>query len=316
VRSEQEFLDLSAQLEEAISSQNEMQRLLSHYQGLAEHYQDIFNLAPVGKLILDLRGNILRANDKACAILGCKKEFVITKSIFSFVNTKGSSAFYEMLLEHFHHVKFGSTAIRCDVMLKAKWCAFHSSLFSDDLIMVTLIDITDRKNTEHRVIHSSTHDSLTGLYNRAFFTSELERLSLSRLFPITIVSSDINELKKVNDTKGHKAGDALIKRAASVLVASFRAEDVVARLGGDEFIVLLPTTTEEQAQHIIISLKNNPIITSGQLSLSIGIATADSQDKLHRALKLSDKRMYQDKQKYRDRVSQVVLGVNNGNYNQ
>jgi diguanylate cyclase (GGDEF)-like protein len=309
MRSEQVFLDLSAQLEEAISSQNEMQLQLSHYQGVSEHYQDIFNLSPAGKLLLDFKGRILNANIKACKILDCKKEFLITRSIFSFVNTKAPNSFYEMLLGHFHYVKLKSTPLRCDILLKKKWCAFHSCLLSEDLIMVTLINITDRKNLEHKIIHSSTHDSLTGLYNRTFFDSEFERLARSRLFPITIVSSDINDLKRINDSKGHKAGDDLIKLAASVLTHSFRTEDVVSRLGGDEFVVLLPNTTEEHAQHIISSLHNNPSITSGLLSLSIGIATADSQNKLKRTLKLSDKRMYQDKQRYRDRVNRSSLVV-------
>jgi diguanylate cyclase (GGDEF)-like protein/PAS domain S-box-containing protein len=300
MRSEQKILDLTAQLEEAISSQAELLELLAHYQGVAEHYKDIFELSSVGRFITDFNGKICNANIKACELLACKKGFLLERSLFSFVNTKDTTAFHEILMEHFHYVKSGKVTLKCEVKFKNKWCAVHSCLLSEDLILSTVIDISVRKKLEDKVIHNSTHDSLTGVYNRAFFTSELERLSRSRLFPITIVNSDINDLKKVNDTKGHKAGDALIKLAASVLVASFRAEDVIARLGGDEFVVLLPNTTEEQAQHIISSLNTNPNIISGLLSLSIGIATANSQDKLHRALRLSDKRMYQDKQVYRD----------------
>ncbi len=68
----------------------------------------------------------------------------------------------------------------------------------------------------------STHDALTGLYNRAFFDEEMARMERGREFPISVIMIDVDGLKIINDTKGHMSGDVLLKRVANVLVKSFR----------------------------------------------------------------------------------------------
>lgn len=109
------------------------------------------------------------------------------------------------------------------------------------LTMVNCIskDITERKQMEEDLLRLSTHDILTGLYNRNFYEVELERLQISRLYPISIVIADMDDLKSVNDHFGHSAGDILLQRVANYLHQAFRAEDIIARIGGDEFAVLL-----------------------------------------------------------------------------
>lgn len=156
-------------------------------------------------------------------------------------------------------------------------------------------DITNRKELEISLRHDSTHDILTGLYNRAFFETELERFARSRMFPMSIVIADVNNLKTVNDTLGHDAGDDLIRLAAGILFSVFRSEDIVARIGGDEFAVLLPETDEKTAVQAVARLKLSPEINNGQLSIAVGIATAENREQLPEALKLGDERMYRDK---------------------
>lgn len=156
-------------------------------------------------------------------------------------------------------------------------------------------DITKRKELEIALRHDSTHDILTGLYNRAFFETELERFSRSRIFPMSIVTADLNNLKTVNDTLGHEAGDDLIRLAAGILFGVFRSEDIVARIGGDEFAVLLPETDEKTAVQAVGRLKLCPEIINGQVSIAVGIAAAEKSEQLPEALKLSDERMYRDK---------------------
>ena len=156
-------------------------------------------------------------------------------------------------------------------------------------------DITSSKEMEIKLRHDSTHDILTGLYNRAFFDEELERLGHSRKFPLSIVMADVNGLKKVNDTLGHEAGDDLIRMAARIILDAFRAEDIVARIGGDEFAVLLPGTASTVAEDAVKRIMDSPEIIGGQVSIAFGIASAENKDQLAEALKLSDERMYRDK---------------------
>jgi diguanylate cyclase (GGDEF)-like protein/PAS domain S-box-containing protein len=154
-------------------------------------------------------------------------------------------------------------------------------------------EITERKRMEQELQQLSTHDTLTGLYNRNFFEAELTRLQSSRQFPVSIVVCDMDNLKKVNDKRGHPAGDALIRDVAAQLQRSFRAEDIVARIGGDEFAVLLPEMDEPAGQAAVDRLKTN--LQERVINLSIGLATAEEGGLLTDIMRLADDRMYRNK---------------------
>lgn len=146
---------------------------------------------------------------------------------------------------------------------------------------------------------------MTGLYNRGFFEEELARLERGRQFPVCIVMADVEHLKEVNDFQGHTAGDTLLKRAAHVLVAAFRSEDIVARLGGDEFAVTLPNTDVNTAETVLLRVRNslqkhNITETDTPVSISFGISTADKLKSLLEALKEADANMYREKRERYD----------------
>ncbi len=143
-------------------------------------------------------------------------------------------------------------------------------------------------------------DALTGLYNRGFFEAELKRLQGSRQYPISVLLADVDNLKRVNDTYGHAAGDALLKRAAQALRSIARAEDLIARIGGDEFALLLPQTDEVTAQAVVQRLsaeveRSNHKVPDIPLALSVGVSTCSDSCQLQEVLTEADLRMYQKK---------------------
>ena len=73
-------------------------------------------------------------------------------------------------------------------------------------------------------------------------------------YPISVLSFDLDDLKKTNDSLGHSAGDALLKDCAMLINSSMRKDDVFARMGGDEFAIIFPSTTLEAAEK---NLKEN-----------------------------------------------------------
>lgn len=161
-------------------------------------------------------------------------------------------------------------------------------------------DITRRMQEELILRHASTHDTLTGLYNRTYFDEEMQRFARSRRYPISIIMGDVNDLKLVNDTHGHAVGDELLCLAAKAILDAFRAEDIVARIGGDEFAVLLPETDEATAAEAMRRIRSNlaTLNEAGreyQVNVALGMATALEGDDLLQAFALSDRRMYQQK---------------------
>lgn len=158
-------------------------------------------------------------------------------------------------------------------------------------------NITEKKRQDEELNYVSTHDTLTGLFNRAYFDAEMVRMANSRHYPLSIVIGDVDGLKIVNDNFGHTEGDQLIKQAALALQHSFRSEDVVARIGGDEFAVILQNADEATVKDAIKRVRAfqadiNQDKVDYALSISLGSATAENSEQLGGALKLADSRMY------------------------
>ncbi len=159
-----------------------------------------------------------------------------------------------------------------------------------------LVDISERKQAEERLRDLSNRDHLTGLYNRAFFQEELDRLEAGRRFPVSIVMADVDRLKEINDSEGHQAGDDRLRRTAEVL-GTFRSEDVVARIGGDEFAVILPATDADTAAAVLQRVRESLDDHNGRhpgkpLSLSFGVATGEKGASLTEILRKADEGMY------------------------
>ncbi|WP_428421628.1 sensor domain-containing protein [Methylibium sp.] len=110
------------------------------------------------------------------------------------------------------------------------------------LRMTIVRDIRDRHAAQAHIHHLAHHDALTGLPNRLAFMSEIDQLmarAREACEPLALLFIDLDHFKRVNDSLGHPAGDALLQTVAQRIGAVLRASDVVARFGGDEFMVLL-----------------------------------------------------------------------------
>lgn len=168
-------------------------------------------------------------------------------------------------------------------------------------------DIVERKRAEAQLQYLSTHDALTGIFNRALFETELDRLENSREYPISIIVTDLDDLKQTNDSRGHAAGDALLKRTAQALGSTFRASDVLARIGGDEFALILPRTDAGAVLQVLARVQANLAVYNADhptepLNLSVGIATSERGDLLD-MFRRADAAMYAEKRAHKNRTN-------------
>ncbi|MEO8130401.1 MAG: sensor domain-containing diguanylate cyclase [Bryobacteraceae bacterium] len=117
-------------------------------------------------------------------------------------------------------------------------------------IIGTVLDITERKLAEQKLLADATYDALTGLVNRRALYEKLEgsiQTAKRKDTPLVVCVSDIDKFKGVNDTFGHAAGDEVLITYARLLRDGTRESDIPARLGGDEFCIVFPRATAPQA---------------------------------------------------------------------
>ncbi len=153
-------------------------------------------------------------------------------------------------------------------------------------------------------------DPLTQIYNRRFFESSLikeaER-AIRQHQPFSIISLDLDYLKRINDTYGHQYGDIAIKAIASTLKKESRAVDIYARIGGEEFNILLPGVDSNgamiAAERIRKAIEAKEIDRIGHITASIGVATfLEHSDRIDELIELADQAMYSAKTNGRNQV--------------
>jgi len=141
-------------------------------------------------------------------------------------------------------------------------------------------DMTEVKNHYEDMEYMNYHDALTDLYNRRFFDEEYIEMDVPENYPLSIIVADINGLKMTNDTIGHAAGDRLIMKTARVLKTVCQDGDLLARIGGDDFILMMPLTTQSQAE-IIMNRLHELFAEANEdmhISVSMGLAVKLKND--------------------------------------
>lgn len=181
-----------------------------------------------------------------------------------------------------------------------------------DGVVVVFRDVHQAREMERKLTYQASHDSLTGLINRAEFEQQLQQLLIKQAADgmHVLCYLDLDQFKIVNDTWGHIVGDRLLCEVAKLLRAQLRATDTLARLGGDEFGLLLPRCPLEKAEEIARKLiramnefryawKGNQLV----VGVSIGVVpvTAGGLDSAQ-LLSAADAACYAAKDKGRNRV--------------
>ncbi|MEM7432281.1 MAG: diguanylate cyclase [Pseudomonadota bacterium] len=166
---------------------------------------------------------------------------------------------------------------------------------------VTLVDITDRKRDEDKMLADALLDPLTGTLNRRGFEQEAGK-ALRASECGAVLYLDLDQFKGVNDKFGHPAGDALLKAFGHRLGYCLRPEDVLGRLGGDEFAIVLPDVSVDDAKHVaerLVKTASEAYIIKGQeinCTASVGIALMPKHgEDLWHLMSVADAAMYKVK---------------------
>lgn len=171
-----------------------------------------------------------------------------------------------------------------------------------DAIEGLIIDITENKKREEEITYLYYHDTLTSLYNRAYFEEARSNLDAQQYLPLSIIIGDIDGLKLINDAFGHTEGDNLLIGMARVISTSIRSNDIASRIGGDEFCILLPNTNEEQVHEVTERIRRacekycDKNVNNYFTSISLGYATKSNEsDSFEGILRKAEEYMYRHK---------------------
>ncbi len=172
-----------------------------------------------------------------------------------------------------------------------------------ELVLISLTDITARKKAEAYLEFLGKHDVLTQLRNRSYFEDDVARVERNGPYPVSVVMVDLNGLKEVNDSLGHAAGDALLRRVGEILRKAVGEDVTAARMGGDEFAILLPGVDARGAGLVterieLVADLNNQFYHGPRLSLATGTATCKQGERIEHTMTLADSRMYAAKRQH------------------
>jgi diguanylate cyclase (GGDEF)-like protein len=148
------------------------------------------------------------------------------------------------------------------------------------------------------IFNLSYSDKLTSLRNRAYVENKLERLDKQVEFNYSIIMGDVNGLKLVNDTFGHKEGDRLICKIGNILQNVCSKDDIIARWGGDEFIILIVGKENSYSSKLIQNIKKEcEGVADFGFKVSIALGSAEKKEgiNLEEVMNLAEERMYRSK---------------------
>lgn len=184
---------------------------------------------------------------------------------------------------------------------------------NEEVVLWVASNISERHELEVRLRELSDTDQLTGLFNRRKLEHDLRLHHESAVrysVPTSILMFDMDNLKTINDTKGHHVGDEMIRAVANVCRSELRKTDTACRLGGDEFVVALPNTGREEAMlfarrlHQCIRRELSQFSVGDiRVTASMGVTAIMPEDRSYEdTLKRADRALYDAKSLGKDRI--------------
>jgi diguanylate cyclase (GGDEF)-like protein/PAS domain S-box-containing protein len=284
-------------------------------------FETAFANAPVGMAIVSLDGRWLKTNDALRKLTGYSTEELGELTFQDITHPDDLDTNLELVRQTIAG-EIPSYEVEKRYVTKqgqCVWSLLSASMVRDvdgepSYFISQIQDISAHKRMEERLRHLADCDPLTDLWNRRRFDEELARQEARCARygeQATLLMVDLDEFKTVNDTYGHKMGDAAILAVADALRDRLRKSDSVARIGGDEFAVLLVNVDIDHAYALADGLRaaigalevsdgeHTAVITASVGVTTIHKTTAAKRDPLMRA----DQAMYRAKQAGRDRVA-------------
>jgi diguanylate cyclase (GGDEF)-like protein/PAS domain S-box-containing protein len=224
----------------------------------------------------------------------------------------------EKLLSHFTDPRHAKSTVSFETRNESGsgegWLRIVGEPVGEDF-SVTLIDITQRKRHERKMLADALSDPLTGVLNRRGFEKE-GKACVRNCASGAVLYLDLNSFKSINDRFGHQAGDALLKAFGHRLGFCLRPEDILGRLGGDEFAIVLPGVTVEDAKHVaerLVATASEAYIIQGQeicCTASVGIALLPQHgEELWHLISVADHAMYNAKSVQKDAANDTAAYI-------
>lgn len=309
----------------------EQERISKALQESEEHFRTAFDYAAIGMALVSPAGKWLRVNHSLCGIVGYS-EAELLKTDFQAITHEDDLG---NDLAHIYRMLAGDL-LTCQVEKRylhkdgqEVWALTSISLVRDAQgaalhFIFQIEDITERKRAEGAIKTLSLVDELTGLYNRRGFLafSEQHLISVQRANKsVMVVYADLDGLKQINDSFGHKEGDRALMKTAEILRETFRSSDILGRLGGDEFTVFAAVEPEGGVETVMARLNdkfqkyNSQNASPYRLSISVGLAFMhpDENQTVEDLMAQADESMYKNKRQRKAGLAWREMGVQSFN---
>ena len=227
-------------------------------------FRSAFENAPIGMGLLDSEGVLFDANP---ALKNMFWPALIGRQFSDTVSEDDCEKFIEDYRQltrsgnetlHEKYIAYGASGRELHIVVNISPVRSDSGEFRYSVLQVQ--DETEAMQLTVKLEYQASYDELTGLLNRRAFEAELERAwdeGRSGKNPSFLMYMDLDQFKVVNDTSGHTAGDALLRKVSEILQSNVRANDIVGRLGGDEFGVILRECPTKFARRIAETLRGD-----------------------------------------------------------